>query len=107
MELESVLVQKADKRQVLDLPEEVRLEVNKHQAEIQTCPCCGEQNEAEFPPTVTQATQYGKRVQARMVYLNVYHSIPTERTAEVMKDLYQQPVSVRTMAAISAKVGSK
>jgi len=107
MELEGVPAEKVAKRQVFDLPEEVRLEVTEHQAEIKTCPCCGEQNEAEFPPGVTQATPYGERVQAQMVYFNGYHFIPMERTAEVLEDLSQQPVSVGTVAAVIAKVAEQ
>ncbi len=107
MELEGLPAEKVEKRQVFDLPEEVRLEVTEHQAEIKTCPCCGKQNEAEFPPEVTQETQYGVRVQAQMAYFNVYHFIPVERTAEVIEDLYRQPVSAGTVAATSVKMAEQ
>lgn len=102
--LEQVSAEKFEKRQVFDLPEEVQLEVTEHQAEIKTCPLCGERNEAEFPSEVTQETQYGVRVRVQMAYFNVYHFIPMERTAELMEDLYQQPVSAGTVAATSEKV---
>jgi len=105
--LEQVCAEKVEKRQVFDLPEEVRLEVTEHQAEIKTCPSCGAQNEAEFPSDVTQETQYGVRVQAQMAYFNVYHFIPMERTAEVIEDLYQQSVSAGTVAATSAKAAER
>lgn len=105
--LERLPAEKVKKRQVFDLPEEVRLEVTEHQAEIKTCPLCGEQNEAEFPLEVTQETQYGVRVQAQMAYFNGYHFIPMERTAELIEDLYQQPVSAGTVAATSAKVAEQ
>lgn len=105
--LEQVSSEQVVRRQVFDLPEEVRLEVTEHQAEIKTCPGCGECNQAEFPPEVTQETQYGLRVQAQMAYFNVYHFIPMERTAEVIEDLYQQPVSAGTVAATSAKAAEQ
>ena len=42
-----------------------------------------------------------------MAYFNVYHFIPMERTAEIMEDLYQQPVSAGTVAATIAKVSEQ
>lgn len=107
MELAAVPAEKVEKRQVFDLPEEVRLEVTEHQAEIKTCPQCGTRNQAEFPSGVSQETQYGPRVQAQMVYFNVYHFIPFERTAEVIEDLYQQPVSAGTVAAVSVRAAEQ
>jgi len=107
LDLEGLPVEKVEKRQVFDLPEEVRMEVTEHQAEIKTCPSCGEKNAAEFPSEVRQATQYGVRVQAQMAYFNVYHFIPMERTAELIEDLYQQPVSAGTVAATSTKVAER
>ncbi|GAB4504208.1 MAG: hypothetical protein Fur0043_12010 [Anaerolineales bacterium] len=70
--------EKVERRQVFDLPEEVRLEVTEHQAQVKTCPSCREQNEAEFPPEVTQETQYGLHVAGK---LNWLHSVSTQRAA--------------------------
>lgn len=91
--LEGVAVEKYEKRQVFDLPEKMELEVTEHRAEIKNCPQCGAVNEGEFPEGVTQETQYGPRVRAQMVYFNNYQFVPLERTAEIMADLYHQPVS--------------
>lgn len=104
--LEDVKVDGYEKRQVFDLPV-VELEVTEHQTEIKTCPVCGEITEAAFPTDVTQETQYGPRVRAQMVYFNEYQFIPLERTAEVIEDLYQQPVSEGTVVAADVSVAQQ
>jgi transposase len=62
---------------------------------------------AEFPSGVTQPTQYGPRIGAQMVYFNQYHFIPMERTAEIMQDLYGQPVSNGTIPAVNARMAEQ
>jgi transposase len=95
------------KRQVFDLPATIRLEVTEHQAEIKTCPICGAINEANFPSEVTQETQYGPRVRTQMVYFNQYQFIPLSRTAEVIEDLYQQPLAEGSVVAANEHVAEQ
>jgi transposase len=104
--LKGVEVQGYEKRQVFEVPP-VKLEVTEHQAEIKSCPHCGEVNEANFPAGVTQKTQYGPRVRAQMVYFNAYHFIPLDRTTEIIAELYQQPVSEGTVVAAAAEVAKR
>jgi transposase len=79
-----------EKRQVFDIPEP-RLECTEHQADIYACACCHGTTKAAFPEGVVAPVQYGPRVRAAAIYLNVQHLIPEDRMAEVMGDLFAAP----------------
>ena len=76
-----------EKRQVFDLPER-RIEVTEHQATIYVCEQCRGVTRAAFPAAVAAPAQYGERVRAAAVYLNVHQLIPEDRVAEAMNDLF-------------------
>jgi transposase len=46
-------------------------------------------------------------VRAQMVYFNVYHFIPLERTAEILSELYQQSVSDGTVVAAAVALAEQ
>ena len=49
---------------------------------------CGGETKAEFPAGVASPAQYGERIRAAAIYLNVHQLIPEDRTAEAMGDLF-------------------
>jgi transposase len=85
--LTTAMVTGVEKRQVFDLPEP-RLEVTEHQAVIYRCAHCRGQTTASFPEGVISSAQYGPRVRAASVYLNVQQLIPEDRVAQTMADLF-------------------
>ena len=105
-DLTAVAVHQVEKRQVFDLPI-VKLEVTEHQGEVKVCPVCGKVMRADFPADVSQPTQYGARFRAQMVFFNSYHFIPLERTAEMMGELYGQPISDGTVVIATQEVAER
>lgn len=86
-DLSAVTVLGCVRRQVYDVPP-VQIEVTEHQAEIKSCPGCGQRVQAAFPAQVTQPVQYGARLKAQASYLNNYHFVPIARTCELLGDFY-------------------
>jgi transposase len=87
-------------RQVFDLPP-MRYEVTEHQV-LETRCACGKWHRGEFPEGVKAPVQYGPRVKAAVVHLSQPHMLPAQRTADVMGDLCDLPLSDATvLAAVS------
>src|ERR1700676_1059799 len=80
-----------EKRQVFDLPEHP-LVVTEHQASIYRCAHCGGETKAAFPQGVVSPTQYGERIRAAAIYLNIQQLIPEDRTAQALSDLFGVPL---------------
>jgi transposase len=95
-----------EKRQVFDLPE-VRLEVTEHQAEVKVCPKCRQMTTGNFPPEVSQPTQYGKKIKSQMAYFHEYQLLPLKRTEETFKDLYGQSVGEGTIVSACKELARK
>ncbi len=58
---------------------------------------CGQVHTGQFPAGVNAAVQYGPRALAAMVHLNQNHAVPVQRTAALMKDFFDLPVSQATV----------
>jgi transposase len=79
-----------EKRQVFDLAERP-LVVTEHQASIYRCWRCRGVTKAEFPAGVASPAQYGERLTAAAIYLNVQQLLPEDRTAQTLCDLVGAP----------------
>jgi transposase len=80
-----------EKRQVFDLPERP-LAVTEHQASIYRCAHCRGETKAMFPEGVVSPAQYGERIRAAAIYLNIQQLIPEDRTAQALSDLFGAPL---------------
>jgi transposase len=89
--LTAAMQTRMEKRQVFDLPERL-IEVTEHQASIYCFAACGFETKAEFPAGVAAAAQYGERIKAAAIYLNVQQLIPEDRVAQTMNDLFGAPL---------------
>ena len=93
-----------EKRQVFDLAERP-LMVTEHRASIYRCQHCRGETKAAFPDGVVSPAQYGERVKAAAIYLNIPQLIPEDRTAQALSDLFGAPRICP--ASIVAWVGKK
>jgi hypothetical protein len=67
--------------------------VREHQVEQVRCPHCLSLARGTFPPEVNAPAQYGPSVRALGVYLHDYQVLPTERTCEVLGEVWGCPVA--------------
>lgn len=93
-----------EKRQVFDIPERPLL-VTEYQATIYRCAHCRGLTKAAFPSGVASPTQYGERIKAAAIYLNVQQLIPEDRAARALSDLFGAPLICP--ASVVAWVGKK
>lgn len=89
-----------DSRQVFDLPP-LRFEVTEHQVLQAQC-TCGKVHRGEFPEGVSAPVQYGPQALAAMVHMSQHHMLPAWRTAGLMGDFFDLPMSDATvLSAVS------
>jgi transposase len=73
-------------------------EVTEHRV-LEACCACGKRHRGEFPEGVNAPVQYGPRVKAAGVHLTQHHMLPAQRTADLMGDLFDLPLSDATVLA--------
>ena len=93
------------RRQVIDLPP-VEPTVVDHVA--YRCRCrCGTETTAEFPPHAKAPVCWGPGVRALAVYLLDRQHLPVERTAELLADLLDAPVSTGWLCQVQLEGAGK
>jgi transposase len=93
------------RRQVLDIPE-IRLRVVDHLAERRRC-ACGHETVGVFPPEARAPVCWGPEVRAFALYLMDRQHLPLERTAELLAELLDAPVSTGWLCALQAEAAGK
>lgn len=96
-----------EKRQVFDLPPDLKLLVTEHRAEIKFCPFCRRRATAPFPPEAQAPTQYGPGLMAWWTYLKNQQLIPLERISQMTADLFRIQVSEATLQSVFQAAFSK
>jgi transposase len=88
------------RRQVFDLPKP-RLWVEEHQLIARRCRC-GCVQTGQFPAHVTAPVQYGPRIQAQSLLLNVDYRIPLAKVSRLWGDLTGYSYNPATLATAQA-----
>ena len=65
--------------------------VTEHRASIYRCARCRGVTRAPFPDGVIGPAQYGGRIKAAAIYLNVHQLLPEDRAAQALSDLFGAP----------------
>jgi transposase len=82
----------SEKRQVFDLPQP-KLEVTEYQIYKGICPDCGLSHKGLAPAGVNSPVQYGNKVKALVVLLNVQYKIPFKKIQLLFGDLFSCPIN--------------
>jgi transposase len=93
----------AERRQVTDLPPDIRALVTEHQMISRRC-SCGTVTAAPAPAGVTAPVQYGPRVSAACAYLWHGQFLSRSRTCQAMSELFGVPVSPGTVATMVSRI---
>ncbi len=82
----------SEKRQVFDLPKP-QLEVTEYQIYQAECPFCKIVRKGAAPEGVNAPVQYGNRVKAYAVLLNVHYKLPFKKIQLLFGDLFGCPIN--------------
>jgi len=87
------------RRQEIEIPEKP-IEIIEHQRLEKQCPCCGQQNQGQWPAHLTGNVQYGRRFKAFCLYLLNYQLLPYNRTSELLATLFGHQPGGGTLQSI-------
>ena len=104
--LSGLQVARTERRQVIDLPEEIRAEVTEHRIVSRRCGC-GTVTSGAAPDAVSAPVQYGPRLSAAWAYLWHGQFLSRNRTCEAVAELFGVPVSPGTVAGMAARTAGK
>jgi transposase len=90
---------------VLEIPE-IRVRVIDHVAERRRC-ACGHETAASFPPEARAPVCWGPEVRALAIYLLDRQHLPLARTAELLGELLDAPVSTGWLCAVQQEAAAK
>jgi len=93
------------KRQVIDIPPIITI-ITEHQLFEKRC-TCGHLNRPSYPKGVTAPVCYGENIQALIAYLSIRQFIPYKRLAEILKDVFNLPISTGGIDYVLNKVIKK
>jgi transposase len=104
--LSSAPVTGAERRQVVDLPEDIGARVTEHRIISRRC-WCGKVTAGVAPAGVSAPVQYGPQVTAVCVYLWHGQFLSRDRTCQAMAELFGVPVSPGAVAGMVTRVTGK
>lgn len=96
-------VTRTERRQVIDLPEEIRALVTEHRIVSRRC-CCGAITTGCAPDGVAAPAQYGPRLSAVAAYLWHGQFLSRDRTREAISDLFGVTVSPGAVTGMVTRI---
>lgn len=96
------MVMNTERRQIIDIPRPT-VSVTEFKSITYLCPGCGQLHTGKFPDGVNAPVQYGNNLQAYVVYLMNYQLLPYKRTADLLENLHNLPISVGTLRNIQSR----
>jgi transposase len=96
----------AERRQVTDLPQDIRAQVTEHRIVSRRC-SCGAVTAGAVPAGVSAPAQYGPRVTAACCYLWHGQFLSRGRTCQAVGELFGVPVSPGAVAGMVKRVAGK
>lgn len=79
-------------RQEVDLPQ-VKPIIREHRTVQKTCSNCGHINIGKFPKHIRSLIQFGLNVIFAVIYFNVVHHIPFQRTTKILSEMFGLSIS--------------